>query len=534
MCGIFFSAASALSAPDDISLLKVGVLKSLQCRGPDCSNTIHIQRNANQELIFHSTVLSMRDPMTSQPLVKQSDILQFNGELYSFTGDLAGLDFELSHGNDTFVLLDSFLRVGVLSTIKHVRGEYAFVFYDSSTGCVWFGRDCIGRRSLLINKSHRDGIAISSIPPQVPGLREHWEEVPAGEIYKLNLSNFEIKTIPWSYHATETELVYYYPPVSDIVSFHSQAEYDSLIAEVENKLCSAIKIRLFSVHQTSKPTYAILFSGGIDCTLLAYFINTVFHDHSSTVTIDLLNVAFENPRTGKMWETPDRILGRRSWKELVSSPSYANSACKFTFIEINVPFSEVQKYKSIVSNLMFPQSSVMDYSIALAFFFASRGSGALFTDPLSTDPENAHYTTSSKILFSGLGADELFAGYTRHSTNFKRDGYTGLVEELDLDFSRLHSRNLGRDDRVASDSGREVRYPYLDEDVVKVASNACLDSKIRIVDGQIECKWVLRQIATRIGLHCVAKEKKRAIQFGARSAKLEPGQGKIKGTDKFL
>ncbi len=42
-----------------------------------------------------------------------------------------------------------------------------------------------------------------------------------------------------------------------------------------------------------------------------------------------------------------------------------------------------------------------------------------------------------------------------------------LQAELEKDFNRIWKRNLGRDDRIVSDSGREARFPYLDENVVK-------------------------------------------------------------------
>lgn len=76
---------------------------------------------------------------------------------------------------------------------------------------------------------------------------------------------------------------------------------------------------------------AILFSGGLDCTVLARLCHEILPDDQS---IDLLNVAFENPRVAanaakskdrKVLESfdiyeacPDRMTGRKSFAELLS------------------------------------------------------------------------------------------------------------------------------------------------------------------------------------------------------------------------
>lgn len=82
------------------------------------------------------------------------------------------------------------------------------------------------------------------------------------------------------------------------------------------------------------------------------------------------------------------------------------------------------------------------------------------------------YESNAKVLFSGLGADELFAGYSRHEAIFNSNGgthdnddelYQELQESLNYDITIIHERNLSRDDRVVSCWGKELRYPYLDE-----------------------------------------------------------------------
>lgn len=92
-----------------------------------------------------------------------------------------------------------------------------------------------------------------------------------------------------------------------------------------------------------------------------------------------------------------------------------------------------------------------------ALWFASRGIGFL---------NGKSYESPARILLLGMGADELFGGYMRHRTILKHKGWEALIEELQLELNRISDRNLGRDDRVTSDHGKQARYPYLDENLV--------------------------------------------------------------------
>lgn len=217
--------------------------------------------------------------------------------------------------------------------------------------------------------------------------------------------------------------------------------------------------------------------------------------------------------------------------------------------QVNVPYSEYSSHKGEVVSLIYPHNTEMDLSIASALYFSARGQGVAFTD--ATTIASAAYTTGARVLLSGLGADELFGGYQRHATAYQRQGYPGLVDELKLDVSRLGKRNLGRDDRVMSHWGKEVRFPYLDEELVRwaIGTPAWEKCDFSNPDGLVEPgKRVLRLLALELGMSRVAAEKKRAvsflghscsfqpfvltqsrqIQFGSRTAKME--SGKVKGT----
>lgn len=281
---------------------------------------------------------------------------------------------------------------------------------------------------------------------------------------------------------------------------------------------------------------AILFSGGLDCTILARLMHDLLPLDQS---IDLLNVAFENPRIHKDLRLddspyemcPDRVTGRSSHAELLR----VCPGRTWRFVEINVPYSQTIAHRTRTLTLMHPHNTEMDLSISYALYFASKGRGVVYDQAGVSMP----YITPARVLVSGLGADELFGGYQRHAVAFSRQGYSGLLEELELDFNRLGKRNLGRDDRVISDSGREVRFPYLDEDFVAFALELPVSAKCDFANPRLETsndpaqflepsKRMLRLLAWQLGMKHVAAEKKRAIQFGSRTAKMETG--KTKGT----
>lgn len=306
------------------------------------------------------------------------------------------------------------------------------------------------------------------------------------------------------------------------------------MAKLENVVRASLHLRVSNIPDPphlsneqripSLTKLAILFSGGLDCAVLARISHDIL---SLDEPIDLLNVAFENPRIHKDVNSdaedgayelcPDRITGRASYEEL-------GRTCPgrvWRFVAINIPYSETMSHRQDVISLMHPHNTEMDLSISLALYFAARGIGQVKTE----EGGLTQYETSARVLLSGLGADELFGGYTRHTNAFRRSGVEGLLDELELDVSRLGQRNLGRDDRVMAHWSKEVRFPYLDEQLLSWALSAPVTDKCGFGEPQMDMtiteelaakalepgKKALRCLAWKLGMKGVAEEKKRAV-----------------------
>ena len=72
--------------------------------------------------------------------------------------------------------------------------------------------------------------------------------------------------------------------------------------------------------------------------------------------------------------------------------------------------------------------------------------------------------SESKVVVSGLGADEVFCGYARYKTAYERGE---MQAEMSMDLDRLWHRNIGRDDRAIADNGKEARFPFLDVNLMR-------------------------------------------------------------------
>ncbi|XP_060081138.1 asparagine synthetase domain-containing protein 1-like [Ylistrum balloti] len=307
---------------------------------------------------------------------------------------------------------------------------------------------------------------------------------------------------------------------------------ESISSRGEEECVAETKTSVTCEQENAK--VAILFSGGIDSAVITALADRCLPESEP---IDLMNVAFEQqmkPSRKKgasnmndpvadeqRWNVPDRLTGYSALAEL-------NPRRRWNFIQVNVSLPELQQIRSNhVRHLVYPLDTVLDDSIGCAVWFAARGQGIIGNGAQQGFP----YTSTARVILCGMGADEQLAGYSRHRGRFSEQGWQGLLDEVELEITRISARNLGRDDRIITDHGKESRFPFLDEEVVKFLSSVPMHYKANLdLPRGIGEKLLLRVCAAKLGLLSTSVLPKRAIQFGSRIAKME--NNKEKATDK--
>ena len=123
-----------------------------------------------------------------------------------------------------------------------------------------------------------------------------------------------------------------------------------------------------------------------------------------------------------------------------------------------------------------------------------------------------------KIFFSGIGAEELFAGYQRHVKSVGEGGtwrgmdIKGLEEESWEGLKRLNNLVISRDKLISESVAKEIISPYIDDKLIVLAMSLSTDEKIDSTTN----KKILREIADDLGVPKEASaRKKKGAQYGS-------------------
>jgi asparagine synthase (glutamine-hydrolysing) len=388
-----------------------------------------LHRHAGHGLLGHRR-LSIMDPTGGdQPLYNESRevALVANGEVYNF----AGLRGELAGGHQFQTGNDSEAIIHLYEECGPEavdRLDGMFAFALASGDELFLARDPLGIKPLYFALGEDHGRG-----------RPVWF---ASELKSLtSLGEMEVHEFPpgcW-FHSREG-LRSYYALACPVPDRRSAADHAARLRELVD---AAVCKRLMS----DVPLGAFL-SGGLDSSILC----AVARQHVDE--LHTFSVGLEG--------SPDILAARR----------VADHLGTIHHEHLYTPQEVLEELPHILYHLeSFDQDLVRS---AIPCHFCSRLAAQ-----------------HVKVVLTGEGADELFAGYT-----YYRDLGPGeaLHRELHRSILALHNVNLQRVDRLTMAHGLEGRVPFLDRAVVEYALAIPPEHKLqRDSDGRWCEKWLLRE-----------------------------------------
>ena len=427
---------------------------------------------SNGTQIIHSKTLPSLQPITGNNIlghtlhaivdhipqpIKAKGTLIANCEIYNWAE--LNMKHKFNVKNDAEFLL-CFLDQFNTQKLSELNAVYAFAYWYQDS--LILARDILGEKPLWFVHT-ADQFAFASE-------KKVLEKLGYLDIQELNPRQILTYTISTNSLTFSSRPFFEYLP-----------EHKSLFPELKQTtkflLNQAIKQRI------PNKKFGLLFSGGIDSTYLAHYFKKNGYDFTCYTAVLDTDSAIPS----------DLTSAQKVAKEL-------GLKLKIKKIKINDIHSYLKKIVPLIED-----SNVVKVGVALTFYLAC--------EMAKTD--------GCKVIFSGLGSEEIFAGYERHknSSNINQECVSGLL--------KMYERDLYRDDVLTMDNNLELRLPFLDLPLIHYALK--IPEKYKIKDNI--SKYILREIAIEQGIPIeIASRKKTAAQYGSR---FDYALGKLAKQHKF-
>lgn len=247
--------------------------------------------------------------------------------------------------------------------------------------------------------------------------------------------------------------------------------YDLIKNRVKVLLQSAIEKRSKNIFEP-----AIAFSGGLDSSLLAYLFKNI------RVNPILFCVGMEG--------SLDITIAEETAESL-------NLPIKIKSITLEDLSENLPK---IIRSVEVPE--FLQIGVAAPLYWAS----------------SEAYSRNYKIIISGNGCDEIFAGYAKYSKDYA-ESEVKVLDSLNHDIKNSYKNNFERDWKICTDNGVELRLSYTDHDLIDYTRTISIEYLISPTDSNLR-KKILRYIAKELGLsHEVSLRPKKAAQYSSGIAK---------------
>ena len=243
--------------------------------------------------------------------------------------------------------------------------------------------------------------------------------------------------------------------------------------DMETAACALHLLLLESTRKqvSDLEAVAVAFSGGVDSSVVAVLAENVGLD------VQLVSVGLENQR---------EVLFAEEAAEALGLPLHLQT---YTVGELEKTLADVL--------WLIEEPNPVNACIAVPFYWLAEVTSKL----------------GYPVLLAGQGADELFGGYQRYLTEYRRLGAEAVEQKMFRDVENAYRANFQRDNHVCSFHGVELRLPFIDGDVVDFALRLPLRLKINSVEDRLR-KRVLRRAARNLDVPgFMADKPKKAVQY---------------------
>ena len=470
MCGIFSYIKNGDLSNIDIEKL-INEYNKIQHRGPDNSSYItrgnQYMQYGNKKYInkikkknlshneiknmfigFHRLSINDLSENGNQPFISSDNntILICNGEIYNFKELANKYDIQLTSNSDCEIILQLYLKIGFIETIKQLDGVFACFLYNKLDNIIHVARDPIGVRSLFMGVNINGDYGFCSELKGISSILDYIEQFKPG----CTWNNIDKKFIPYY----ECNKMYKIPQQNISNSITNKMKnlsisllnnIDIIKKNIKDKLLKSITKRLVS----DRPIGCLL-SGGLDSSLVAALLSN------------------ELQKSGKILKTFS--VGLKGSIDL----KYAKLVADYIKSDHHeLILTEEEMLNGIDATI---------YQLETWDTTTIRAGTPMF---LLSKYIKANFNTT--VIYSGEGSDESSGSYlyfhnAPSCTDFK-DETIRLMEDLSY-FDVL------RCDKSVAGAGLEVRVPFLDKDFLHFYMN--INSKYKIPSyGNIE-KYLLR------------------------------------------
>lgn len=365
-------------------------------------------------------------------------IYAHNGEFYDFQrirADLTAQGLSFSSKSDSEVVPHLFMHIGIEKTLEHLRGEFAFSLYDDKEDALYLVRDRFGIKPLYWTQT-KDSIVFGSevkvvlahpdvkaeidthglfhqlIQVMVPGTTafKNINQVEPGHVLKFTRANGSFKVDTHKYWDMDF-------PEKDMRPQHSEKFY---IDGVREKLLEAVQLRL----NADVPVGCYL-SGGIDsCSILG------LASAASQEPIRAFTIGFDSDSYD---ETP------------IATEMAESVGAKQDILKLNADLL----YDNFSRTIWHTERTIYN-TLAVAKLM------------MSQQVRHVKY----KVVLTGEGSDELFAGYPAFRQDMFLHGLDGLNDTQAEDWkASLAASNelfkgamLPKDEYVSTDINSKVGF----------------------------------------------------------------------------